>query len=123
MPATHATSKRETLINRLLAGTAIGMALSMIGGAARAQSADQPIQLPPISVQTNRPNEGGYRMNDPTLPKLTEPLRDTPQSITVVPKQYMQDRGVTNFSDALRGVPGISLAAGEAGAQGNNLNL
>ncbi|WP_433975157.1 TonB-dependent receptor domain-containing protein [Tunturiibacter lichenicola] len=57
------------------------------------------------------------------LSKFTEPLLDTPQSITVVPQFVMKDEAVTTLRDALRNVPGISLAAGEAGAQGDNLTI
>ncbi len=46
-----------------------------------------------------------------------------PQSITVVPQYVMQDQGVSTLRDTLRNVPGISLAAGEAGAQGDNLTI
>ena len=35
----------------------------------------------------------------------------------------MEDQGVTAVREALRNVPGISLAAGEAGAQGDSLTL
>ncbi len=58
-----------------------------------------------------------------SLSKFTEPLLDTPQSITVVPQFIMKDEAVTTLRDALRNVPGISLAAGEAGAQGDNLTI
>ena len=58
-----------------------------------------------------------------TLSKLTEPLLDTPQSVTVVPQFVMQDQAVSTLRDSLRNVPGISLAAGEAGAQGDNLTI
>ena len=58
-----------------------------------------------------------------TLPKYSEPLVDTPQSITVVPKQVLQSQGVNTLRDALRNVAGISLAAGEGGAQGDNLTI
>ncbi len=57
------------------------------------------------------------------MTKFTEPLLDTPQSITVVPQFVMQDEAVTTLRDTLRNVPGISLAAGEAGAQGDNLTI
>jgi catecholate siderophore receptor len=56
-------------------------------------------------------------------PKYTEPLRDTPQSISVVPKEVMNEQGVTTLRDTLRNVPGISIAAGEGGAQGDNLTV
>ena len=61
--------------------------------------------------------------NSITLDKFTEPLLDTPQSISVVPQFIMKEQGVTTLKDALRNVPGISLAAGEAGAQGDNLTI
>jgi catecholate siderophore receptor len=57
------------------------------------------------------------------LDKLTQPLLDTPQSVTVVPQFVVQDQGVSTLRDTLRNVPGISLAAGEAGAQGDNLTI
>lgn len=58
-----------------------------------------------------------------TLPKLTQPLLDTPQSIDVVPQHVIQDQGATTLRDALRNVAGISLAAGEGGAQGDSLTI
>jgi len=61
--------------------------------------------------------------NAVSMGKFTEPLIDTPQSISVVPQFVMQDQGVSTLRDTLRNVPGISLAAGEAGAQGDNLTI
>jgi len=61
--------------------------------------------------------------NSVSLSKFTEPLLETPQSVSVVPQFVMKDQGVTTLRDALRNVPGISLAAGEAGAQGDNLTI
>jgi catecholate siderophore receptor len=61
--------------------------------------------------------------NSVSLSKLTEPLIDTPQSVNVVPQFVLKDEGVSTLRDALRNVPGISLAAGEAGAQGDNLTI
>ncbi len=61
--------------------------------------------------------------NSISLDKFTQPLIDTPQSVTVVPQLVMQDQAVSTLRDSLRNVPGISLAAGEAGAQGDNLTI
>ena len=58
-----------------------------------------------------------------SIDKLSEPLIDTPQSVSVVPPFVVQDEGVSTLRDTLRNVPGISLAAGEAGAQGDNLTI
>jgi len=57
------------------------------------------------------------------LAKFPAPLLDTPQSITAIPRQVLEQEGVTTFRDALRNAPGISLAAGEGGSQGDNLTI
>jgi catecholate siderophore receptor len=56
-------------------------------------------------------------------PKYSQSALDTPQTITAVPQETMQQQGVTTLRDALRNVAGISLAAGEGGAQGDNLTI
>jgi len=61
--------------------------------------------------------------NSVSLTKFTEPLLATAQSVTVIPQFVVKDEGVTTLRDTLRNVPGISLAAGEAGAQGDNLTI
>jgi catecholate siderophore receptor len=101
---------------RTLAIAALGISALYSPLPARAQEI-----LPDINVESTVPND--YQPGAVSLPKLTEPLRDTPQSITVVPRQLMDDKGVTSMTDALRSVPGVSLQAGEAGAQGDTLSL
>ena len=61
--------------------------------------------------------------SDPSLSKLTERLRDTPKSISVMSKELMEERGFTSLNDALRTVPGITLGAGEFSWQGNNPSI
>src|SRR6202789_2982773 len=56
-------------------------------------------------------------------PKYAEPITDTPQTINEVPREVMDQQGTTTLRDALRNVAGISLAAGEGGAQGDNLTI
>lgn len=79
--------------------------------------------LPDIVVQgqTGSP----YKPEKAASPKYTEPLRDTPQTITVVPEAVIQERGATTLRDVLRNVPGISMAAGEGGGglPGDNLTI
>ena len=58
-----------------------------------------------------------------SLPKFTQPLIETPQSIDIVPQHIIQDQGATTLRDTLRNVAGISIAAGEGGAQGDNLTI
>lgn len=80
------------------------------------------IELPTIEVGASGQRQG-YQVNLPSLTRFTQPLTDTPQSISVVPRQLIDDQGITTTRDALRNVPGISLGAGEAGSQGDNLTL
>jgi catecholate siderophore receptor len=57
-------------------------------------------------------------------PKFTEPLRDIPQTITVVPASVIQAQGATTLRDVLRNVTGISIQAGEGGVPaGDNLSI
>jgi len=64
-----------------------------------------------------------YVAEEPSLQKLTQPIVDTPQSISTVSAEELADRGIANMNDALRMVPGISLGAGETSWQGNNFYL
>ena len=57
-------------------------------------------------------------------PKYTEPLRDVPQTITVIPSEVIEQQGATTLRDVLRNVPGLTIVAGEGGnPAGDNLTL
>jgi len=78
---------------------------------------DSATMLPTIAVQDVRPAEV-------SSPKYTEPLRDIPQSITVVPREVMEQQGATTLRDVVRNVPGLTVNAGEGGATpGDNFSL
>ncbi|MCU1322113.1 MAG: TonB-dependent receptor plug [Acidobacteriaceae bacterium] len=62
-------------------------------------------------------------LNTVALTQFTEPLTDTAQTVNVVPQFIMQEQAVTTLRDSLRNVPGISIAAGEGGNQGDNLTI
>jgi catecholate siderophore receptor len=103
--------------------TPLAIALSLITSAVQAASpadaagAANAKDLDTIEVH-------GKRHAEPDSPKFTHPLLDTPQSVTVVPAELMQQQGVTSLRDALRNVPGISMQAGEGGyPAGDNLSL
>ena len=57
------------------------------------------------------------------LDRYPVPLLDTPQSITAITQATIHEEGATTLRDTLRNAPGISLAAGEGGSQGDNLTL
>ncbi len=82
--------------------------------------------LPEVKVNADaetEPRSEDYRSQEMSLPKMPGKRLDTPQSTTVIPQALMRDQGVTTLRDALRDVSGLSIAAGEGGAQGDNLSL
>jgi catecholate siderophore receptor len=70
------------------------------------------------SVDVSAPLPDGVAMT-----KFSEPLIDTPQTVEVVPQFILHDQQNRSLTDAIRNVPGISIAAGESGAQGDNLTI
>jgi catecholate siderophore receptor len=103
------SSGARALFSRLLAGTALSLGFAT---SALAQTA-----LPPMEVKAEE--AGSYTAPTSGLAKLTEPLQDTPISVTTITQQLMQDRGDTNLNDALRNVPSITLQSSESSWEGN----
>jgi len=57
-------------------------------------------------------------------PKATRPVRDTPQTVTVLTGQAMEQQNILTLRDALQTVPGITFGAGEGGGgYGDSINL
>ncbi len=69
--------------------------------------------LPAVSVKAKREND--YKADKSSSPKFVKPLLDTPQTITVIKKEVLQDQGAVSLSEALRNVPGITFTLGENG--------
>jgi len=55
--------------------------------------------------------------------KIPLTVKDTPQSVSVVTQQLLQDQMDNRLEDALKNVPGITLNAGEGAARGDTVNL
>src|SRR5712691_10791566 len=119
---TKSTKQKNTRPYKLM-GQTMALTVALTTSNAMPQDADrrESFTLPPVDVQEQRSR---YVPTNLGLSRLPQPVRDIPQSITVVPQEMMQEQAVTSFRDALRNVTGISLAAGEGGgAQGDNLTL
>ena len=57
-------------------------------------------------------------------PKFTSPLKDTPQTVTVVPAGVIEGQNLMTLRDVLSTVPGITFGAGEGGGgYGDSINL
>jgi catecholate siderophore receptor len=107
----------RSLISAIGAAAFIGM-----GTMAWAQDSD-PTQLPEVVVPGRQERES-YKPEALSSPKYTEPLRNVPQTVTVVPQAVIQEQGATSLRDVLRGVSGISIQAGEGGVPaGDNLSV
>ena len=98
-------------LNAILDGTGLGYQMDRGGTRAeiQVQNAEQ------VSVTTS--------MNSVGLGQFTESLTDTAQTVSVVPQYILQEQATTTLRDGLRNVPGIALAAGEGGSQGDNLTI
>lgn len=66
------------------------------------------VKLDPLTVEDSKTKAI-------SSPKFTEPLRDTPQTLTIIPKTVFEQQGAQNLSDVLRNTPGITFTAGEGG--------
>ncbi len=66
----------------------------------------------------------GHQEARPESPKYTQPLRNVPQTITIVPRTVIEAQNATTLRDVLRNVTGISIQAGEGGVPaGDNLTI
>ena len=84
---------------------------------ASADAAPQAKELDTVEVH-------GERLVKASSPKYTAPLLDTPQTITVVDRQTMDQQGLTSLRDVLSTLPGITFGAGEGGGgYGDKINL
>jgi catecholate siderophore receptor len=63
----------------------------------------------------------GARPSD--LPLLTQPILDTPQTVTTITEEVMQLQAVADLRDVLRNDPSVSPHADEDNAQGTNVQI
>jgi catecholate siderophore receptor len=74
---------------------------------------DAPVyNLRPIEVVATR-NRGYSAVRTVTATKTDIPLRDAPQSVSVITKDVIADQSMQNMSDVVRFMPGVSMGQGE----------
>ncbi len=56
-----------------------------------------------------------YKVEKSADGKFTESIRDTPKSVTAIPKEVIEDIGATSFREVVRSTPGVTLGTGEGG--------
>lgn len=120
---------RFSLPPRTAISTAIGLAFASASPVLWAQTeSERPgsaVELPTVEVEAQKPKQPNpYKPERASSPKYTQPLLDTPQSVTVLPEEIIEAQAATTLRDVLRNVPGISIQAGEGNPpSGDQLKL
>lgn len=70
------------------------------------------VVLPTVNV-TGEAEAEGYKADTASTAKTDTPLRDVPQSISVITRQTMDDLNTQNIGEAMQYVPGVGMAQGE----------
>jgi catecholate siderophore receptor len=110
-----------TAFGTSLAAFGSGALMAADSGAAATADASATRTLDKVQVEATA---GSVKQDYVASPKYTEPLRDTPQSITVVPAAAIREQGLLTLRDVLSTLPGITFGAGEGGGgYGDNINL
>lgn len=90
---------------------------SALAIAQQSPTADKPAALPPVVVEGERDDQqvgDTYQVRRTiTATRTDTPLRDVPQSITVVTEGLVRDQAMHNMGDVVRYVPGVQMAQGE----------
>lgn len=106
----------RTFVVSPLAG-ALALALSTPAFAAPAPDPSAPTDLDKVQVH-------GHRVDKASSVKYTAPLRDTPQTITVIDRKTIDGQNLLSLQDILATLPGITFGAGEGGGGfGDKINL
>lgn len=91
----------------------VALAAALPLAAQAADTEQQATQLPTITVKSEAENK--YKADKVSSAKYTQPLADTPQTISVIKKELLKEQGATSLTEALRNTPGITLQLGENG--------
>lgn len=103
LPSSFRVRPGRSAPSRLLTLLGAATALSSASGqtAPAAASDRETVQLPAFTVDTSR--DVGYQTtNTASISKVNRPLKDIPQSISILNEEFMRDVGATDFSQAVQ---------------------
>lgn len=99
---------------------AIGMILTPLH--AHSVEPAEVIELPVIEVTA--PPGNAYKSDTATIgSKIEMPIRDIPQSVSVVKEELIESQNAFSLRDVLKNVSGLTIAAGEGGRTGDSITL
>lgn len=110
-------SLRPVPVTASLLGAVFASAIAPGVQAAEA-AADQTIIVNGQRLVDANPNanaDAPYKVERSADGKFTEPVRDTPKSVTIIPKEVIEDIGANSFREVVRSTPGVTLGTGEGG--------
>ncbi|NMX55381.1 TonB-dependent siderophore receptor [Pseudomonas sp. WS 5146] len=73
---------------------------------------DSVVSLPQIKVDGQEATST-FKVDRVTSAKISQPLLDAPQSVTIVPQQVLKEQNAQTLQEVLRNVPGITFMSGE----------
>lgn len=111
-PGIVARARKASCATAGLAAASLGLALAPAAYAADAV-ADNGTELSGLVVTGKLDNVQNHDTGLAT--GVTKSVRDTPQIVNVVPQELIQQQKITTLEQALRDVPGITVAIGEGG--------
>jgi len=122
---THDSLTRLTPLAVLLSlgvsGPALANAPADLAGPASSSAADNTAD---DAAMIDSVEVVGSRLRKADSPKYTEALNDTPQTITVVNREVIEQQNLLSLRDALSTLPGITFGAGEGGGgYGDSITL
>lgn len=110
--------KLSSIHTALLHTVGLALASGLMAFTTTSYAEDETIELDTIQVvgekeSDTRPVKGYNAKKSSSSTRTDTPLRDTPQSITVIPQDLIKDQSIQSISQAVQYVPGVQAAQGE----------
>lgn len=99
-------TNRKFVVSPLAGALALALAAPVL-----AEPAGEPMQ----ATDLDKVEVHGQNIGKPSSVKYTEPLLNTPQTVTVVTREVMDQQNLLGLRDVLSTLPGITFGAGEGG--------
>jgi catecholate siderophore receptor len=116
------TARKASLVSSYVALACAAVPVAMAQDSTQTTEGKNPTTLPKLTVEGAAVDANPYA--DPAAPykadrlsssKFTEPVLDTPRSVTVLTKEALDDRNSTTLREIARTTAGVTLGTGEGG--------
>ncbi|MEJ6005159.1 catecholate siderophore receptor Fiu [Paucibacter sp. AS339] len=100
-------------VSAAVSALALSMPLAAMAQQAAAPKTEE--ALPIVRAKAKAITENEFKAEAASSAKFVKPLLETPQTVTVINKELLQQQGTATLSEALRNTPGITFTLGENG--------